>query len=295
MTSGIEQYKSNRDSLATLEMEQKYSSSKQDKTSEIETLRASIDTFLVQFEPIRTNLIDLNTQNPAPFSNDTILNYQSYLKRNDIHLTDKCKNYKASIPMDSIVGTSQPYGGDATWEDCLNGTWLKRINKRLVELRKNPIYYLDDAPKIEMSFIKVEDKYFIDQGKHRTVIAKFFEHFNPHLFPDSPLKNIAITEYFIDFEYQEMKQSIEAIAKRYPLLRFQLEHTTELDDPRFLYIREKRNYGDMACFTRGQYKDVINALTKPSLRDKWISNRAFENSSIYDFISYSQCFISLFD
>lgn len=294
MISNLEQYKSAKISLLDLEREQNFFPSRQDHTVEVEKLKSEINQFFAQFTPIDTNLRELNLENAAPFSKDIIHNYDTYLAKSGLYLKSECKVYTTSIPMNKIIGIAQMYGDDATWEDCLNGAWLKRINRGLDELNSNPLYYCDSEEKSGVSFFKIEDKYFISQGKHRAVIARFFEHFNPHLFKESPLQNVHVTEFFVDREFLEMKGNIEEIANDFPDLDFQIEHTTSLNDRKFLLIHERRNFGNMECFTRAQYPQLISALIKPSVRDKWLASRMRQDSNIYEFISYSKCLKALF-
>ncbi len=292
MIGSVEQYKQTRMQLKELEREQLYFPSRHDPVelkSRLTELQSSIALYLEQYSPIRTNLQELNIESPAPFSNDTLYNFHNYLRNKGLHLTDESKVYTASIPMDQIAGINQIYGDDATWSDCLNGRWLKRLDRALWELDEDPIYYVDAEPKSGVSFVKVEDKYFVTEGKHRTIVSRFFEHFNPHMFPDSPLKNATVREFYVDREFIEMQRQIEALANQYPELDFKLQHTTDVDDGRFLTIVERNAYNKMGCFTRGQYQSVISALTCPSLREKWHSMQTIRHSNIYDFITYSAC------
>ena len=239
---------------------------------------------------IETDLVRLNENDPAPFSGTIIHNYHTYLEANGVYLQNRVELKVESVPVELIVGIDQMYGDDARWGDCLNGTWLKRIKRNLNELYNNPNYYLDDTDKAGMSFIKIENQYFIQSGKHRTVIARFLAHFNPTLFEDSPLKSIPVTEYFIDHEFTEMKVRLLELAKRHPQLEFEVSHTTDNDDLGFLLISEVDHKGAYVSFCRNQYDAVIEGLTQPSLREKWRSQKEWYSTSVYSFISYSQCF-----
>lgn len=240
---------------------------------------------------IRTNIQALNKQNPAPFSNDIIHNYGTYLRNNDIYLKDDREHYVASIPLDQVVGIEQMYGDDSTWGQCIEGRWLKRLKPRLIELEDNPQYYLSEVELPNLSFIKVGSKYFISTGKHRTIIARFLSYFNPEVFSKrSPFEFAKVTEYFIDTEYASFKRRFDAIADNYPSLIFKLQHTTAEDDLHFLLVRENRANGRSEVFTRAQAYQVLDALESPSIKEKWNSASAYYSSNIYSFIPYQTCF-----
>ncbi|MCR9306509.1 hypothetical protein [Vibrio diabolicus] len=244
---------------------------------------------------IRTNIQALNKQNPAPFSDDIIYNYGTYLRENDIYLKDDAEHYMASIPLDQVVGIDQMYGDDSTWGQCLEGRWLKRLERRLVELENNPQYYLSEGELQNLSFLKIGDKYFISAGKHRTIIARFLAYFNPEVFRGrSPFELAKVTEYYIDTEYTSFKRRFEAVADNYPSLTFELQHTTAEDDLRFLLVREKGPNGKLEAFTRAQAYQVLEALETPSVKAKWNSGSAYYTSDIYSFIPYRACFKALF-
>ncbi|MCG9575353.1 hypothetical protein L1D14_03795 [Vibrio tubiashii] len=243
---------------------------------------------------LRTNLQQLNNDQKAPFSDDTIHNYGTYIRENNIYLQHKVDRHVEDIPIDKIVGIDQMYG-DGTWGECLEGSWLKRLERNLTELSDKPNYYLTDTAKDGISFIKIGDMYFIKQGKHRTIIARFLAHFNPDHFTNvSPLRNVEVTEYFIDQEYLEMKAKIEEVAAQYPDLEFRLNHTTATDDHSFLLVTGRNSVLSMESFTRDQFNHVIAGLTDPRLNEKWASDRTRPTSNIYAFISYSKCLKSLY-
>ncbi|GIU25596.1 hypothetical protein L2719_10265 [Shewanella schlegeliana] len=240
---------------------------------------------------IRTNIQTLNKQAPAPFSNDIIQNYNTYLRRNDIWLKEKGEDYLGPIPLDQVIGIDQMYGDDSTWGQCLEGRWLKRLKSRLIQLEDNPQYYLSECEMKKLSFIKVGDKYFISEGKHRTIIARFLSYFNPEVFNGrSPFEFAQVTEYFIDTEYNSLKGRFNAIAESYPSLQFKLQHTTSEDDLHFLLIKEKKNFGRSKVFSRTEAYQVLNSLESPSVKEKWNSGPA----NIYSFIPYQTCFKALF-
>ncbi|CCO44184.1 hypothetical protein VIBNISOn1_1050010 [Vibrio nigripulchritudo SOn1] len=296
--NNIEDYKSTRSKLADLERKQKFHTAhRNDKRllRQIALFRQLMDDYLAKYETIRTNLKQLNADNPTPFSEDIIHNYYTYLRDNSIYLKAEHKSYMGVIPVDQVVGIDQMYGDDATWSDCLNGAWLKRIERNLEALTSNPLYYLDTQEKSGLSFIKIGDHYFISQGKHRTVIARFFKHFNPQMFSDSePSLHAYITEYFIDREFMIMKHRLEQLNQDWSSLQMEINHVTSMNDPQFLIIRKRGDLYEDARFTRAQYETVVDALTNCCIGDKWRSHRKMHDPNIYDFISYAQCLSNYF-
>jgi len=238
---------------------------------------------------MNTELQILNQQAPAPFSHDNLINYGEYINSNNICLTSEKRCYRGDIPMDKIVGIDQMYG-DATWGDCLEGKWLKRIVPNLDELRASPEYYLNDQHD-NLSYIKVGNDYFISQGKHRSVLARFLAHFNPDRFAGiSPLRNVPITERFIDTEYTDIKQRIDDIKKRYPHLVFQLKHYTSQSEVGFLKVSFKN--GELPVsnvyefYSREEVDHIIDALINPTLSGKRLSLKPSRNRLS---ITYKEC------
>lgn len=240
---------------------------------------------------IKTDIQALNKRSPAPFSDDIIFNYGTYLREHDIHLKGNAKRYVAPIPLDKVIGIDQLYGDDSTWGQCLEGRWLKRLESRLVELEINPHYYLSETKPHNLSFIKVGDKFFISQGKHRTIIARFLAYFNPEIFRDRmPFSLAKVIEYEIDTEYAFIKKRFEAVAINYPALTFQLKHTTTEDDFNFLVVRQEKPNCKVLVFNRIQAYQVLESLENPSIKAKWQSSKGLYSCDIYTFISYRTCF-----
>lgn len=242
---------------------------------------------------MNTEIQTLNSQTPAPFSHDNLINYAKYINSNGICLTGEERCYRGDIPMDKIVGIDQMYG-DGTWSECLEGKWLKRIAPNLEELRANPEYYLSDQHD-NLSYIKVGENYFISAGKHRSVIARFLAYFNPERFAGtSPLRNVLITEYFIDTQYLDIKRKVDNIAQRYPHLMFKLKHYTSQSEVGFLKVSFKN--GELPVsnvyefYSREEMDHIIDALINPTLSGKRLSVKPSRNRlSIYDFITYKEC------
>lgn len=230
---------------------------------------------------MKTNLQDLNTASPTPFSNDILHNFNSFIEGNDIALKAETAEYRSDIPMSKIVGIHQGYGG-ASWSSCLEGCWLKRLDANLQKLIDNPNYYLSEEPKVEMSFVKVGEHYFIHAAKHRTIIARFFAHFNPEVFNGkTPLQNVLVVEHFIDKEFYQLKARVERLCEHFPHLTFKVEHLTDKDEGGFLKVSSSIN--NFEFYSRAEVYSVLSILEHPRLRDKL--NMPNEGGSIYKFLS----------
>lgn len=238
-----------------------------------------------------TNIQELNIASPAPFSNDKLINFRKFITDNDIHLKDEIFDSRCDMPMNKIVGID-PMDGVGSWGSCLEGSWLKRLDRRLKELDDNPNYYLSVEPKEELSFKKVGEYYFITGGKHRTIIARFLAHFNQDVFNGySPLRNVLVTEHFVDEEFYQLRARIERLGDYYPQLTFKVEHYTDEDESGFLKVSSSlSNSSNYAYYSRSEAHSVINILEKPRLRDKL--NASNIDNCIYKFISLKDLFLS---
>ena len=245
---------------------------------------------------LKTDLQRLNQGSPAPFSDKIIHNFDEYLRERGIYLLPESQSLVMDIPLDKVIGIDQMYGGN-TWGQCLSGYWLKRLERNLLELERNPDYYLCSNRKHDISFIKIGEDYFIKSGKHRTIIARFLAHFNQDTFKGlSPLRNASVTEYFIDKEYIQMKSELAKVETLYPELEFELRHTTSLEDSKFLYIRKIKGLHCGQCFTRSQFGAVLGDLHSPQLKNKLKADLdgMFSERNVYKLISYSKCLKALY-
>lgn len=70
---------------------------------------------------------------------------------------------------------------------------MKRGWARVRQMRENPMYYLEKSEKEHWSFSKVGEDYFVTEGNHRTILARFLLSLNglPAI-----VHGVAITEYY---------------------------------------------------------------------------------------------------
>lgn len=235
---------------------------------------------------LKTQLRELNKITPAPFSNDVIFNYSDYLTSNGIMLLPKYRKKIEDIPLAKVIGIDQMYG-DMKWGDCLDGLHLKRINRNLQELDSNPNYYLSDIEKTGLSLKKIGDEYFINTGKHRVVIARFLEHFNPHYFENiSALRNIEVYEYFVDYDFMDIQASVAELEKEFPELDFSLTYTDKTDEGCLTIVRTG-SYSRAALYTRSEIPDCIEKLRNPNIMHK------FRCEKTHNLLSFKKCLAAL--
>lgn len=208
---------------------------------------------------LRTNLLELNNNSPAPFSNDVLVNYWDYIRRNEIVLFPHYTKAVADIPLKNVIGIDQMYG-DMTWGQCLTGKGLKRIESNLEHLDRNPSYYLSATEKSGLSLKKIGDNYFISTGKHRVILARFLEHFNPDVFSSvSPLRNIDVYEYFVDTEFMDFQREISALKKAFPELYFSLTYSANNEQTCLTIHRINSSLG-CENYTRSEIPGCIDRL-----------------------------------
>lgn len=159
--------------------------------------------------------------------------------------------------------------GDMTWGQCLNGKGLKRIESNLEHLERNPSYYLSESEKTGLSLKKIGDNYFISTGKHRVILARFLEHFNPDVFNSvSPLRNIDVYEYFLDTEFMDFQREISALEKAFPELYFNLTYGAKSDQICLTIHRINSNLG-CENYTRTEIPSCIYKLKNKAVTHQY--------------------------
>ena len=99
------------------------------------------------------------------------------LNRGDIH--EISGGSIGSVDLTKVVGATHPNYGGLDWgtlkpvEDR-DQCYLSRSKDILSNLKKTPEYYLSQEKKQGWAFLKIGDEYYIDEGVHRTVLARLF-------------------------------------------------------------------------------------------------------------------------
>lgn len=135
----------------------------------------------------KTRIEDINLDT-LPFANDILL----YLDDTQISVTGPARF--ASVDLSKVVGTTHIDYAGRSWGQLkpIEGTskgdfvnnmkiscqQLKRAIANVRCLESNPEYYFSTCEKDYWSFYEIEGNFYISQGNHRTVIGRFFLHYN---------------------------------------------------------------------------------------------------------------------
>lgn len=158
---------------------------------------------------IRTDIHTL-VKSAKPYFADERLEYFDNSKFHGILYTT-IPAAKGSVDLSKVKGTDHPNYCGNTWMELLPTNpddfmhldyWerfqhegrMKRGWSCVCAMRANPAYYTDVSEKDHWSFHKVGDSYYISQGNHRTIMARFLLSLNG--FPEV-VYGVSVTEYHI--------------------------------------------------------------------------------------------------
>lgn len=138
-----------------------------------------------------------------PFADEKIL----YLRTADENHFIVRESYieNASIPVESIIGTCHPSYGGITWREFLSIG--QRIGSALDWLENNPEYYLQKNQKDHIGYIKRPEGYYIEEGNHRSVLAKFL--FFQEGRYDASVHGVGVMEHVVDLEAEELVANLK--------------------------------------------------------------------------------------
>lgn len=134
---------------------------------------------------LKTNIEDLEIHeipfSPDVLSNFTATNYELVSSR------------KGSVDLSKVVGCTHPRYAGLSWgilkpskmdvygdladPDFENQT-LKRARLRMRDLKETPEYFLSFIEKEYWSFAEIDGLFYVTEGVHRSVIARYFFHLN---------------------------------------------------------------------------------------------------------------------
>lgn len=156
---------------------------------------------------LRTDIHNLIAKNVPDFCNEKLEQFDFKKVRN--LPTKLTPAEQGVVDLSKVRGTNHVDYYDNTWLELLptnpdtfehidywsrhdHAGLMKRGWECIYDLRSNPNYYLDSIPKENWSFAKIGDEYYVTQGNHRTVVARFFLAANglPQI-----IKGVSITEY----------------------------------------------------------------------------------------------------
>lgn len=113
---------------------------------------------------------DVRNFTDAPFAFDVLESFDPLRYKT-------VSSHIGSVNLNLVVGTTHPDYESYTWADLKPNPGqdglLKRGIKMLKELKENPGYYTDNAPKEQWCFYELNGKYYIEGGNNRTVTARW--------------------------------------------------------------------------------------------------------------------------
>lgn len=158
----------------------------------------------------RTDLRKLITEEPFEIATQIVKSYQDTEEEIRGFVLDKFYQKNTDMDVKRVTGSNHP--------DYINQPWSylitdgKRSSIRLDELAKTPEYYLSDIQEEKPNFVKIgQDIFIVGDGNNRTIIAKFFFHFNRDKIDEPLLRNVTLTEYVVDWESLIIKKEIDSL------------------------------------------------------------------------------------
>ena len=189
---------------------------------------------------LKTNIQELAKNSPALFKNKKLALYRTY-SDNRYFLPDTISE-NTTVDISKVVGHSQCYP-EMHWSYMLG---LRGMGNTFEELVKNPKYYLSNEVKVDFSFTEIEGNYFIDEGKHRTTVFKYFAHFNPYFFKDAALlRGVSVTHKNVNYALENNIKKIEQLLlqERFSHIKFGVRKACR-DLPTKYYLKNtKRTVG----------------------------------------------------
>lgn len=149
-------------------------------------------------------LRDLMLQQQYDFTDHVLINTDSAIDEVKAYTYETIVIRDASVPLNKIYGSRHPNYAGTTWRDVLYGA--ERIERRLQGAIDDPSYYTHHSlvQSDVITYAKINDSYYIEQGNHRTTIAKFLL---PMLGYDQ-LSNVRVSEYKIDHELKDLIEEL---------------------------------------------------------------------------------------
>jgi hypothetical protein len=172
-----------------------------------------------------TNLIEANKNNPAPFDSTQLKCLPDEIEKHHPFLVDKPENieeryYKGDVDLNRLIGGDTYFGlftdyCDRTWSSLLQ-KGMRRSEANLEYLKNNPEYYLSTEERKNTGFVELRGNFYIRSGWHRTLISKYFYHYNnlPMVIKNATIEKIEVDEPLLAF-FNKFKRLVSA---KYPEL-----------------------------------------------------------------------------
>jgi hypothetical protein len=161
-------------------------------------------------DKLNENLKDYVNQNPPDWAEDIMKVYSDeYRKLVDNYAISKYWSDNESVNVQDIAGTSHPDYAGGSWLNLLNNG-KRMISVNLPLLKENPGYYYEASPKKpNMEYVRIDDKTFIQEGNHRTCIARFLFFYQSMAI----LHGVTLDAYTIDYRFKKLYKTLEKVFK----------------------------------------------------------------------------------
>lgn len=157
-----------------------------------------------------TDLRTLITEEPCDFASVIVKSWQD--QENDIRgfVLDRLIVENTEINVTEVVGTNHGSYHGREWSALIMDG--KKSDSNLSRLASNPEYYLSSELKEQAQYTSVDgDIYINGGGNNRTIIAKFFFHYNQDTIEEPVLKGIKLEKLYVDWQAKHAKDEIEKL------------------------------------------------------------------------------------
>lgn len=147
----------------------------------------------------------INHSNSIPFKHTVIIGCNDV--KNSPYLIQERFIDNTSVPVSDIIGTCHSNYYGITWGDfLLHG---QQITSSLANVDTSPEYYYSTEKKDHIGFIKLPNGYFIEEGNHRSAIAKFLFFLDGNY--NHSLLGVYVTEHILDTDGKTLVEDLSSI------------------------------------------------------------------------------------
>lgn len=158
----------------------------------------------------RTDLRSLINEEPCDFANVIVKSWQD--RENDIRgfILDRVIFENTAINVNDVVGTNHGSYHGREWSALIMDG--KKSDTNISKLASNPEYYLSSELKEQTQYTSIDGETYINGGgNNRTIIAKFFFHYNRDTIAEPVLKGVKLEKLHVDWQAKHAKDEIEEL------------------------------------------------------------------------------------
>lgn len=226
---------------------------------------------------MRTDIVRLFNQSPPHFSNSPF--YGGVRNINDYIFLGKKELENVSVNLGFVKGQLQ-YSNTLSWKDKLLSGQKALKNLKLLELK--PDYYISEGKKSPLwSFHQIGKELYVESGVQRTVLARFFAHFNPELFQrrcritgDSNIAKVygvTVTDWQLDTKTIEKKRHIDELLTSPKLSHLSLINTASPFCTPSFELKNNRVPNEVVMkFEKQELDNLVEILSNVSIFDRYL-------------------------